>query len=267
MRISAGCRLAFDVAEPTAFVLMLRPRSGAGQWVREEAYDLSPTVPVFEYVDGYGNLCQRLVAPAGEFVVSASARVETAGEIDVAPGAPFTPPSDLPAEVLQFLLPSRYCQSDLLGDLAREVTGTATPGYDQVEAIRAWIRANVEYRYGASDPSTSARDTAEQRCGVCRDFTHLGMALSRALNIPARMVVGYLHELEPMDLHAWFEAFVGGRWYTFDATQDAPKGGRVVIAYGRDAADVALATQFGPATLKEFHVSVEEEEPAHASHP
>ena len=259
VRLSAGCRVVFDVAEPTTFVLMLRPRSGAGQWVRAESYDLSPGVPVVEYVDGHGNLCQRLLAPAGEFVVSASASVETAGGIDVAPGTPFTPPSELPGDVLQFLLPSRYCQSDLLGELAREVAGDAAPGYDQVEAIRAWIRENVEYRYGASDPTTSARETAEQRCGVCRDFTHLGMALCRALTIPARMVVGYLHELKPMDLHAWFEAFVGGRWYTFDATQERPKGGRIVIAYGRDAADVALATQFGPATLTDVRVWVEEE--------
>ena len=271
-RIAAGCRVAFDVHEPTTFVLMLRPRSGAGQWVREEAYDLAPTVPVLEYVDGYGNLCQRLLVPAGEFVVSATARVETAAEIDVAPGAPFTPPSELPVDVLQYLLPSRYCQSDLLADLGREVTGDAAPGYDQVEAIRAWIHQNIEYRYGASDPTTSARETAEQRCGVCRDFTHLGMALCRSLTIPARMVVGYLHELKPMDLHAWFEAFVGGRWYTFDATQNEPRGGRIVIAYGRDAADVALATQFGPATLTEFGVWVTEDEPAtlasaHATHP
>jgi transglutaminase-like putative cysteine protease len=259
MHLAAGCRLTFEVSEPTPFVLMLRPRSGAGQWVREEAYDLTPTVPVLEYVDSYGNLCQRLVAPPGEFVVTATAGVETAGEIDVAPGAPFTPANELPGEVLQYLLPSRYCQSDLLGELGREVVGDAAPGYDQVEAIRSWIQHNIEYRYGASDPSTSARETAEQRCGVCRDFTHLGMALCRSLTIPARMVVGYLHELKPMDLHAWFEAFVGGRWYTFDATQASPKGGRIVIAYGRDAADVALATQFGPATLTDFRVWVEEE--------
>ena len=256
MHISAGCRLTFEVSEPTPFVLMLRPRSGAGQWVREESYELSPLVPVVEYVDVYGNLCQRLVAPAGELMVSAAAGVETADAIDVAPGAPFTLVEELPPEVLQYLLPSRYCQSDLLSDLSREAAGDATPGYDQVEAIRRWIHENVEYRYGVSDPTTSARETADQRCGVCRDFTHLGMALCRSLTIPARMVVGYLHGLEPMDLHAWFEAFVGGRWYTFDATQPSPRGGRIVIAYGRDAADVALATQFGPATLKSMAVWV-----------
>ena len=257
MQLAAGCKLTFDVAEATPFVLMLRPRSGAGQWVHQETYDLSPLVPVTEYVDVFGNLCQRLVAPPGEFVVRASAGVDTADQIDVAPGAPFTPVDALPGEVLHYLLPSRYCQSDLLSDLGREVAGNASPGYDQVEAIRGWIRQNVEYRYGTSDSFTSARDTAEQRCGVCRDFTHLGMALCRSLSIPARRVVGYLHELKPMDLHAWFEAFVGGRWYTFDATQYEPRGGRIVIAYGRDAADVALATQFGPATLTDFRVWVD----------
>jgi transglutaminase-like putative cysteine protease len=144
-----------------------------------------------------------------------------------------------------------------LGDLANEIAGNSAPGYDQVEAIRSWIQQNIEYRYGTSDASTSATDTAKQGVGVCRDFTHLGIALSRSLNIPARMVVGYLYELEPMDLHAWFEAFVGGRWYTFDATQKEPRGNRIAIAYGRDAADVALVTQFGAVQLSNMKVWVD----------
>lgn len=211
-----------------------------------------------EYVDGYGNLCQRLVAPAGSFSVHTECEVETADTIDVAAGAPFTPVEALPDAVLQFLLPSRYCQSDQFGELAQEIAGNATPGYDQAEAVRAWINQTVTYRYGTSDASTTARDTAEQRVGVCRDFAHLGIALCRSLTIPARMVVGYLYQLDPMDLHAWFEAYVDRRWYTFDATQQQARGGRIVIAYGRDAADVALATQFGPARLGEMHVSVEQ---------
>ena len=217
MRLNAGCEITFDVAELTPFVLMLRPRSGYGQWVTHEQYSLSQNVPVIEYVDSYGNLCQRLTAPVGDFVVTASATVETADTIDVQPGSPFTPVQDLPDNVLQFLLPSRYCESDLSGDLANKIVADRAPGYDQAEAIRSWIHTNVEYRYGTSNASTSAQDTASQRIGVCRDFAHLGMALCRSLSIPARMVVGYLHKLEPMDLHAWFEAFVAGRWYTFDA--------------------------------------------------
>lgn len=258
MRLHAGCEITFDVAELTPFVLMLRPRSGYGQWVTREQYLLSQNVPVMEYVDSYGNLCQRLTAPVGSFAVTANATVETPDTIDVHPGAPFTPVQDLPDNVLQFLLPSRYCESDLLSDLANKIVTDAAPGYDQAEAIRGWIHTNVEYRYGTSNASTSARDTASQRMGVCRDFAHLGMALCRSLSIPARMVVGYLNELKPMDLHAWFEAFVAGRWYTFDATQDRPRGGRIATAYGRDAADVALATQFGPATITEMRVWVNE---------
>lgn len=256
MRLEAGCEITFDVTAPTPLVLILRPRSGYGQWIAQESYDRSPVVPVVEYVDSYGNLCQRLVAPPGRFVVKASARVETADMIDSAPGAPFMPIQELPDSVLQFLLPSRYCQSDLLSELAGQIVQGATLGYDQVEAIRHWIQTNVEYRYGTSDASSSALDTAERRVGVCRDFAHLGIALCRSLSIPARMVAGYLHQLEPMDLHAWFEAFVGNRWYTFDATQAQLRGGRIVIAYGRDAADVALTTQFGPTTLTGFKVWV-----------
>ena len=158
---------------------------------------------------------------------------------------------------MQFLLPSRYCESDKLSELANEVVDGVVSGYDQAEAIRNWIHTNLEYRYGTSNASTSAKDTADAMVGVCRDFTHLGVSLCRSLNIPARMVVGYLYQLDPMDLHAWFEAFIGGRWYTFDATQHEPRGGRVVVAYGRDAADVSFTTQFGPAQLTNMQVSVE----------
>lgn len=260
MYLNAGCELTYEVTDPTPFVLMLKPRSGYGQWISEERYTLSQKVPVVEFVDSYGNLCQRLVADAGRFVITASAGVETSPTIDVHLGAHFTPVQELPDDALQFLLPSRYCQSDLLGSLAAQITAGIPSAYDQVEAIRNWIHLNVEYRYNTSNTLTTALDTATQCVGVCRDFTHLGIALCRSMTIPARMVVGYLYELKPMDLHAWFEAFVAGRWYTFDATQAEPRGGRIVIAYGRDAADVALATQFGPATLTEMLVWVNREE-------
>lgn len=259
MFLRASCRLTFEVNAPTAMILMLRPRSGAGQWVTRETYALTPRAPVYEYTDGYGNLCQRLVAPQGRFVVQTEAEVETAAAIDLQPGAPFTPVDQLPDSVLPFLLASRYCESDRLLELAQSIAGAAQPGYDQAAAICAWIHQHITYRYGTSDASTSARDTAEGRAGVCRDFAHLGIALCRSLSIPARMVVGYLHRLDPMDMHAWFEAFVGGRWYTFDATQDGPRGGRIVVAYGRDAADVAVATVFGSAPLDELVVQVEQQ--------
>ena len=257
MRLNAGCQIVFEAAEPTPLILMLRPRSGLGQWVVQEEYLLEPSLPIVEYTDSYGNLCQRLLVPNGRFQVRTTACVEAADAIDVLPGAPFVPVQHLPNETILFLLPSRYCQSDRLGDLAGQITASAAPGYDQVESIRLWIQENIKYQYGTSDASTSALETADTRIGVCRDFTHLGIALCRSLSIPARMVVGYLYRLDPMDLHAWFEAFVGDRWYTFDATQRQPTGNRVTIAYGRDAADVALATQFGPLQLTEMHVWVQ----------
>jgi transglutaminase-like putative cysteine protease len=256
MQLNVGCQILFESHDQTPAILMLRPRSGTGQWIVREEYQLSPQVPVVEYTDGYGNLCQRIVVPQGSFQVHTSAVVDAADTIDVEPNAPFVPVPELPDNVLQFILPSRYCEADRLGDLALEIAGSTNPGYEQVEAIRRWIHENIEYAYGTSNASTSALETANQRIGVCRDFTHLGIALSRSLNIPTRMVVGYLHELKPMDLHAWFEAYVGDRWYTFDATQAEPKGNRVTIAYGRDAADVALVTQFAAMDLVEMNVWV-----------
>lgn len=261
MQLNAGCELQFDAQDSTPLILMLRPRSGAGQWIIREEYHITPAVNVTEFTDMYGNLCQRLVAPEGPFSIHFAATVQTADLIDVAPGAPYTPVEELPDDVLHYTLPSRYCQSDQLGDLASQITDGAEPGYDQVEAIRKWINENVKYEYGTSDASTSAVDTAYKRIGVCRDFTHLGVSLCRALNIPARMVVGYLYQLDPMDLHAWFEAYIDGRWFTFDATQHEPRGNRITVAYGRDAADVAFTTQFGPMTLNEMKVWVDTAEP------
>jgi transglutaminase-like putative cysteine protease len=225
---------------------MLRPQSGLGQWIVSETYDVNPLVGPVEYVDAFGNLCQRLAMPAGDLKLTIDIVVECSDTIDTAPNAPFTPPEELPDAALQFLLPSRYCPSDLMAAEATKIVAQAAPGYASVEAIRAWIQKNVAYRSGSSNASTTALDTYNQRAGVCRDFAHLGITLCRSLLIPARMVVGYLHGLEPMDQHAWFEAFVGGRWYTFDATQSQPRGGRLVVAYGRDAADVAITTLFGP---------------------
>jgi transglutaminase-like putative cysteine protease len=259
MYLQAGCEITFEVAAPTPMVLMLRPRSGYGQWVAQELYTFKPpAVPPVEYVDSYGNLCQRLIAPMGEFQIHAVVGVDVAADMDVNMDAHFVPIQELPDSTLQFLLPSRYCESDRLGNFAQRFLGNGLSAYQQVETIRSWIHQNLEYHYGVSNASTSARDTLTHMSGVCRDFAHLGMALCRSLSIPARMVVGYLYELKPMDQHAWFEAFVGNRWYAFDATQERPRGGRIAIGYGRDAADVAFATQFGPATLTEFRVWVDQ---------
>lgn len=226
---------------------MLRPRSGVHQWVAREAYTLKPSVPVEEFTDSYGNLCQRLIAPPGEFFIRTSADVLTAKDIDVSPGAPFDEVQNLPDGALTYLLPSRYCESDKFTSLGSEIVDSAAPGYDQVATIVKWIRNHIRFNPNSTNFQSSAVEVNQQGEGVCRELAHLGIALCRGLCIPARMVVGYLYGLEPMDFHAWFEAYVGGRWYTFDATQSVPRGGRVAVAYGRDAADVAIFNQFGPA--------------------
>ncbi len=247
MWLCTTCNLVFQVDIPTPFILMLRPRSGLQQWIARETYMLKPSVSVFEYTDMYGNLCQRLVAPPGEFSIDTSADVMTTDTIDVAVGVPFIEVQYLPDTVLIYLLPSRYCESDRLNELAKDIVSNAQLGYDQVACITAWIHQTIKYSLDTSSLPVSAVEVNEIKKGVCRDFAHLGIALCRSLTIPARIVVGYLYKLEPMDLHAWFEAYIGGRWYTFDPTQEEPRGGRVAVAYGRDAADVALFSQFGPA--------------------
>ena len=257
LKLHVGCDILVRAAADCPIVAMLRPASGLAQWLSSETYAFDPWVPTSEYVDSYGNLCQRMVVPQGDMRLWVEATVETEPELAVEPSAPFTLVQDLPDSALQYLLPSRYCPADTLVARAQEIAAGASPGYGQVEAIRAWIHSNIEYRYGTSDASTDATATLDRGVGVCRDFTHVGIALTRALNIPARMVVGYLLGLEPMDMHAWFEAYVGGRWYTFDATQAAPRGGRVVVAYGRDAADVAFISNYGPLQTVAMRVWVE----------
>jgi len=259
MWLRTSCTLNFTVGMPTPFILMLRPRSGAQQWVARETYTMTPPVQPVEFTDAYGNLCQRLIAPVGDFTIQTTADVMTADAIDVAPGAPYVEVQNLPDEVLTYLLPSRYCESEQFFEMARDIVGDALTGYDQVAAITAWIRANVRVNPDSTYHYMTAVDVNGRREGVCRDLAHLGIALCRGLCIPARMVVGYLYGLQPMDLHAWFEVYVGGRWYTFDATQDAPRGGRVTVAYGHDAANVAIFSQFGPAVSPNaMRVTVEE---------
>jgi transglutaminase-like putative cysteine protease len=237
--------LEFEIEAPSAFVLMLRPRSGEQQWIAREEYELTPGVLAIEFTDDFGNLCQRLIAPPGHFTIRTEAEVVTTDSMDVAPGAPFSEIQTLPDSVLKFLLPSRYAEADRFGQMATEITFGCLPGYDQVAAIATWLRANISYIPGSSAVPLSAVETNGRGVGVCRDLAHLGIALCRSLSIPARMVVGYLDGLSPMDLHAWFEAYVGGRWYTFDATQWELRAGYVAIGFGRDATDVAVYNHYG----------------------
>jgi len=264
MKLRVSCKLLFDISVATPFVLMLRPRSGAQQWVSHGELTVVPDIVVSEFTDSYGNLCQRLVAPPGPLSIYSEATVHTAGTMDREPGAPFVEVQNLPDEVLHYLLPSRYCEIEYFGQLAQDITAGQHPGYDQVSAIEQWIREHIHYDFTNSDSTVSAREVQARKSGVCRDLAHLGITLCRSLAIPARIVVGYLHELEPMDMHAWFEAYIAGRWYTFDATQPTLRNGYVVLGIGRDAADVALYNQFGPAIFplrQEIQVECLDEKP------
>ena len=256
--------LHFSLVVETPMIFMLRPRSSVGQWVSAESYRIEPGTPVEEFTDPYGNLCQRLVAWPGQFLVEARSEVRVPAYLDTAPGAPFVPVPELPEASLQFLLPSRYCPSDRLGDRAQSLVTGLQPGYDQVAGICGWIHRNIAYRYGISNANTSALETLQQGAGVCRDFAHLAIALCRALSIPARMVMGFHPNLPVPDIHAWLEAYVGGRWYPFDPTQAVTRPARVAVGYGRDAADVSIVTQFGPRADPLLEVEVSELRPGMA---
>lgn len=258
MKLKVACQLDYELKENAPLILMLRPQNGPKQQLMEDSYLLTPNIHFSEYRDVYGNLCQRILAPTGKLNIKTQFIFEVHETLETNIEAGFVPVENLPHEAIIYMLPSRYCESDKLFSLAFDITKNMPLGYAQVEAIRLWVKNNISYEYGRSSSSTSAADIVQTKTGVCRDFTHLCLALCRALNIPARMVVGYLYDLKPMDLHAWFEAYVGDKWYTFDATQDTPKANRVVIAYGRDANDVAFASQFGEMYLLNMCVSVEE---------
>ena len=256
MILDAACQLDYRTTEEVPAIFMLRPRSGWAQWIIREEFHIHPQVPVVEFTDVYGNLCQRTVMPGGDFNLSVQYRVLVPDDVGTDLMSPLMLVQHLPTDLLHYLLPSRYCQSDELSALATSIVGDMPSNYQQVAHIRSWVHHNITYESGSSNSSTSALETANMKRGVCRDFAHLGIALCRAINVPARMVVGFLHLLNPMDLHAWFEAFIGGRWFTFDATQSETTGNRIVLAYGRDAADVALATMFGSFTMQNMSVTV-----------
>jgi len=259
MWLRTSCEIAFEISIPTPFILMLRPRNVINQWVARQSYTLKPTVPVYEYTDDYGNLCQRLIAPPGQFWIHTCADIHTNDQIEACPGAPLDEVQYLPNEVLTYLLPSRYCESDRFVTLAQEIVDGVKPGYDQVAKVNQWVHDNIRFNPDSPYFQMSAVEVNQTREGVCRELAHLGIALCRALCIPARMAVGYLYGLHPMDFHAWFETYVGGRWYAFDPTQPKPHGGRVIVAYGHDAADVAIFTQFG-SELIPMHMSVNVEQ-------
>lgn len=261
-RLEARCSLSFEVSLPTPMVFMLRPQSSEAQQISSESFELTPPTRVTEFTDAFGNLCQRLLAPVGTFTVESELQAWVSrfdyDEAELA-AAGFVEIPDLPDDALVYLLPSRYCESDRFSDMAMEIVEGQTLGYAQVSAICRWVSANVRNVPLSSTYPVSAVEVNQRGEGVCRDLAQLAISLCRALCIPARLTVGYLHGLEPMDNHAWFEAYVGGRWYTFDPAVPDSDGARIVVAYGRDAADVAIYNQYGPLLLPTgMEVSVRE---------
>jgi len=256
MKFKVSCLLEYNLNSPATFLFALKCLQTGGQDILSELLTTTPAVDIedFHILSGMNRFSRIRTVNPGTLSIHYEAEVDVFTKTVQLGSLRADPTAELNPEGIPFLFPSRYCQSDQLGDLATQVTDGTEPGYDQAEAIRKWIHENIRYEYGTSNASTSAIETAEKRVGVCRDYTHLGISLCRALNIPARMVVGYLYQLDPMDMHAWFEAYVDGRWFTFDATQKAPRGNRITVAYGRDAADVAFTTQFGPMILNGMRV-------------
>jgi transglutaminase-like putative cysteine protease len=248
MRFSVGCDLGYRVDAPSSFVLNIQPTRLDQQSVLRESLVLTPDLPVESYVvPETSNRLVRFQVPTGDLAVRYDAEID----LEVRREDPATvaeiPPGELPFEVLPHLNPSRYCQSDRLPRAAQADFGGLEPGHGRVTAICNWIHEQVEYRRGTSDVHTSACDTLVDRAGVCRDFAHLGIALCRALGIPARFASCYAWRLDPPDFHAVFEAYLGGRWWLFDATRQAALDGLVRIGVGRDASEVAFVTVHGAA--------------------
>jgi transglutaminase-like putative cysteine protease len=274
MQVHVGCEFDYtsDGAVPMLMLVRARP-DGPHRAVYESRW-VEPDVPVREYRDDFGNACWRLVLPSGSLRLRYDAVVEVDRAPDpVLPDAQLAPVADLPDDALVYTLPSRFVESDLLLDAAWELFSDTPPTWARVQAICDWVHTNIRYRTGASGPTTTAFDIYRQREGVCRDFALIAVALCRALNIPARYTFGYLPDIdvEPpdvaMDFHAWFEAFVGERWYAFDARHNQPRAGRVIIGRGRDVVDVALSTSYGAARLDQMTVWAEEVTGATASRP
>jgi len=217
-------------------------------------FDLSPNMTSECYGDLFGNLCRRFLVPEGQIAIDYSALIEIDNGREPERKPYEQNGLELPPEVMPYLLPSRYCESDRMGDEAYSLFGDQTPGFERVSNIERWINEHFVYMYGVSDVSTSAINTMSQRSGVCRDFAHVGISLCRALNIPARYVSGYCPDLETPDLHAWFQAYLDGVWTNFDATATAPRKALVEVAVGRDAVDCAWCTFFGIGETKSMTV-------------
>jgi transglutaminase-like putative cysteine protease len=262
LELSLGCTFGLESYQPAAAVMQVAPAPQPGLSIHNERWDTGAYHHC--YVDHYGNRCERFELAAGATRVNYEADVVLSAPADlIEPDALETPAVLLPDDVLSFVMPSRFCLPDELGHEAWERFGDVAPGWARVQMIVDYVHDSLEFAPGASNPWTTAADAYRARQGVCRDFAHLAITFCRALNIPARYVFGYIPHIdvqvpdEPMDFSAWFEAYLGGRWHTFDARLNRPRVGRVIVGRGRDAVDVALITSFGPLTLTGFEVRAE----------
>ena len=268
MLIRVGHEISLTFLQPTATVLMLYLHPSRTVTVRQpERLQIEPWTPVSEYIDLYGNHCGRILAPSGRVVFRNNAIVEDSGEPDPQVwDAPQHKVENLPDDVLLFLLASRYCEVDSeLREIASTLFSQTLPGWSRVVEICNFVHQHIRFDYMLARANRTALETFHEGTGVCRDYMHLAITFCRLMDIPARYCTGYLGDIgvplvEPMDFSAWFEVFLGGRWYAFDARNNMPRIGRVLMARGRDAADVALTTTFGANELNSFSVWAEEVE-------
>jgi transglutaminase-like putative cysteine protease len=266
MKIHIGYELIYECPQPTPMILTLSVHyTRVSDIIIPDHLIAEPSVPLTAYRDSFGNWCSRIVAPPGQVRLSAEGLVKDTGQPDpVVPQARQTPVEELPDETLQFLLGSRYCETDVLSQTAWNLFGKSSTGWGRVQAICDFVHQHISFGYEHARFTKTAWEAFQERRGVCRDYTHLAIAFCRCLNIPARYCTGYLGDIGvpppygPMDFAAWFEAYLDGHWYTFDARNNTPRIGRVLIARGRDAADVAITSTFGPNTLKSFRVRTDE---------
>jgi transglutaminase-like putative cysteine protease len=270
MQIRVGFEMLYEFVGRTPMVLMLNVHpSRALDVIKPDHLRITPSLPVTRYSDMFGNVCTRLVAPPGQVEISTDALVWDSGLPEaVEPNARQHEVAELPHDALVFLLASRYCETDRLMQEAWARFGKTPLGWPRVQAICDFVHSHVRFGYQHARATRTAAEVAIERRGVCRDFAHLAITLCRCMNIPARYCTGYLGDIgvppepEPMDFSAWFEVYLAGRWYSFDARHNTPRIGRIVMARGRDAADVAISTTFGPNLLKRFVVHTDEVQPA-----
>jgi len=266
MKIRVGYEMIYDFPKPTPVIMVLGTHfTRASDVIVPDYLTTDPAVTISPYRDSYGNWCSRLVAPAGRMRLSGDGVVRDSGLPDViAPSAPQHAVEDLPAETIVYLLGSRYCETDRLSDIAWQLFAQTAPGWARVQAICDYVHNHITFGYQYARPTKTAREAFDERNGVCRDYAHLGITFCRCMNIPARYCTGYLGDIgvppvdAPMDFAGWFEAYLGGRWHTFDARNNKRRIGRILIARGRDAADVAISTTFGQNTLRMFRVWTDE---------